>query len=220
MSDVTQAAQKEALFSKKNVRLLTDPLDDNNPITVQVLGICSALAVTSTVMNSLVMGLGVIFVTAFSNLIISLLRNAIPGRIRMIVQLVVVATLVTLVSLFLQAFLYQISKTLSVFVGLIITNCIVMGRLEAFAMANKPWPSFMDGIGNGIGYTIILLAVGLLREVFGAGKLLGFEIIPQAIYDFGYANNGIMVLPISSIILIGVFIWIQRSRNTKLIDIS
>lgn len=226
MSDATQAAEKEALLSRKNLRLLTDPLNDDNPITVQVLGICSALAVTSTVMNSLVMGLGVIFVTAFSNLIISALRNAIPGRIRMIVQLVVVATLVTLVSLFLQAFLYQISKTLSVFVGLIITNCIVMGRLEAYAMANKPWPSLLDGIGNGVGYTIILLAVGILRETFGAGTFLAGTPLEYDFYEawnlasFGYANNGIMVLPISSIILIGVLIWIQRARNTKLIDIS
>lgn len=220
MSDVTQAAEKEALFSKKNLRLLTDPLNDDNPITVQVLGICSALAVTSTVLNSIVMGIGVTVVTAFSNLIISSLRNYIPGRIRMIVQLVVVAWLVTLVSLTLQAFLYDTSKTLSVFVGLIITNCIVMGRLEAYAMANKPWPSFLDGIGNGLGYTVILLGVGVLREFFGSGKLLGIELIPDAVYEMGYANNGIMVLPISSIILIGVFIWIQRSKNTKLVDIS
>ena len=217
-------AQKESLFSKKNRRLLTDPLNDNNPITVQVLGICSALAVTSTVFNSLVMGVGVTLVTAFSNLIISSIRNLIPGRIRMIVQLVVVAWLVTLVSFALQAYLYDVSKTLSVFVGLIITNCIVMGRLEAYAMANKPWPSFLDGIGNGLGYTVILFVVGALREIFGAGTFLSgtpIEVqIPQAVYDLGYANNGIMVLPISSIILIGVFIWIQRSWNSKLVDVS
>lgn len=217
-------AQKESLFSKKNRRLLIDPLDDNNPITVQVLGICSALAVTSTVFNSLVMGVGVTLVTAFSNLIISSIRNLIPGRIRMIVQLVVVAWLVTLVSFALQAFLYDVSKTLSVFVGLIITNCIVMGRLEAYAMANKPWPSFLDGVGNGLGYTVILFVVGALREVFGAGTFLSgtpLEVaIPQVVYDLGYANNGVMVLPISSIILIGVFIWIQRSWNSKLVDVS
>lgn len=214
------ATQQESLFSKKNRRLLTDPLNDNNPITVQVLGICSALAVTSTVENSLVMGVGVTAVTAASNVIISSLRNMIPGRIRMIVQLVVVAWLVTLVSLGLQAYLYDVSKTLSVFVGLIITNCIVMGRLEAYAMANKPWPSFMDGIGNGMGYAVILLAVGAVREIFGAGKFFGFEVIPQFVYELGYANNGVMVLPISSIILIGVFIWFQRSWNNKLVDIS
>lgn len=217
-------AQKESLFSKKNRRLLIDPLDDNNPITVQVLGICSALAVTSTVFNSLVMGVGVTLVTAFSNLIISSIRNLIPGRIRMIVQLVVVAWLVTLVSFALQAFLYDVSKTLSVFVGLIITNCIVMGRLEAYAMANKPWPSFLDGVGNGLGYTVILFVVGALREVFGAGTFLSgtpLEVaIPQFVYDLGYANNGVMVLPISSIILIGVFIWAQRSWNSKLVDVS
>lgn len=217
-------AQKESLFSKKNRRLLIDPLDDNNPITVQVLGICSALAVTSTVFNSLVMGVGVTLVTAFSNLIISSIRNYIPGRIRMIVQLVVVAWLVTLVSFALQAYLYDVSKTLSVFVGLIITNCIVMGRLEAYAMANKPWPSFLDGIGNGLGYTVILFVVGALREIFGAGTFLSgtpLEVaLPQVVYDLGYANNGIMVLPISSIILIGVFIWAQRSWNPKLVDVS
>lgn len=220
MSEVAQATKSESLFSKKNRRLLVDPLNDNNPITVQVLGICSALAVTSSVMNSLVMGIGVTMVASLANLTISSLRNYIPTRIRMIVQLVVIAWLVTLVSIFLQAFLYDTYKELSVFVGLIITNCIVMGRLEAYAMANKPWPSFLDGFGNGLGYTVILLAVGALREVFGAGKFLNFQIIPQSVYDFGYANNGLMVLPISSIILIGVFIWIQRGFNKKLVDVS
>jgi len=213
-------AQKEGLFSKKNRRLLTDPLNDNNPITVQVLGICSALAVTSTVLNSLIMGVAVTMVTAFSNLIISSLRNTIPNRIRMIVQLVVIAALVTLVSLFLQAFAYETYKTLSVFVGLIITNCIVMGRLEAYAMANKPWPSFLDGIGNGLGYSVILLVIGAIREIFGSGQLLGYKVIPDFMYDLGYVNNGIMVLPIASIILIGVFIWIQRGLNKKLVDVS
>lgn len=219
MSEVAQA-KSESLFSKKNRRLLVDPLNDTNPITVQVLGICSALAVTSSVMNSLVMGIGVTLVTAMSNLVISSLRNAIPGRIRMIVQLVVIAWLVTLVSMFLQAFLYDTYKQLSVFVGLIITNCIVMGRLEAYAMANKPWPSFLDGLGNGLGYTIILLTIGTIREIFGSGKFLGIQIIPDAVYDFGYANNGLMVLPISSIILIGVIIWFQRGFNKKLVDVS
>lgn len=220
MSEVAQAAKTESLFSKKNRRLLVDPLNDSNPITVQVLGICSALAVTSTVMNSLVMGIGVTLVTAISNLTISALRNYIPNRIRMIVQLVVIAWLVSMVAMFLQAYLYDTYKQLSVFVGLIITNCIVMGRLEAYAMSNKPWPSFLDGLGNGLGYTIILLAIGAIREIFGAGKFLDFQIIPPAVYDFGYANNGLMVLPISSIILIGVFIWAQRSFNKKLVDVS
>lgn len=220
MSEVAKIEKSESLFSKKNRRLLVDPLNDTNPITVQILGVCSALAVTSTVMNSLVMGIGVTLVTAMSNLTISALRNYIPNRIRMIVQLVVIAWLVQLVAMFLQAFLYDTYIELSTFIGLIITNCIVMGRLEAYAMANKPWPSFLDGIGNGLGYTIILLTIGGIREVFGAGKLLGFEIIPQAVYDFGYTNNGLMVLPISSIILIGVIIWIQRSYNKKLVDVS
>lgn len=224
MSTEAQAAvekkKSEPLFSKKNRRLLSDPLNDDNPITVQVLGICSALAVTSTIANAAVMAICVTVVTALSNLTISSLRNLIPGRIRMIAQLVVIATLVTIVSLFLQAFAYDISKQLSVFVGLIITNCIIMGRLEAFAMGNKPWPSFLDGIGNGLGYGIILLSVAAIRELFGSGKLLGMNVIPQFLYDHGYGNNGLMILPISSIIIIGVFIWIQRSWNRKLVDIS
>lgn len=219
MSEVAQA-KSEGLFSAKNRRLLVDPLNDTNPITVQVLGICSALAVTSSVMNSLVMGIGVTLVASMANLTISSLRNYIPNRIRMIVQLVVIAWLVTLVSIFLQAFLYNTYKDLSVFVGLIITNCIVMGRLEAYAMANKPWPSFLDGLGNGLGYTVILFIIGAIREIFGAGKFLGIQIIPDAVYDFGYANNGLMVLPISSIILIGVIIWFQRGFNKKLVDVS
>ncbi len=215
----------EPLFSKKNRRLITDPFNDSNPITVQVLGICSALAITSTVANSFVMGLCVIMVTAFSNLTISSIRTIIPSRIRMIVQLVVIATLVTIVSEMLKAFAYDISKQLSVFVGLIITNCIIMGRLEAFAMGNKPWPSLLDGIGNGIGYAIILLAVAFIREIFGTGKLLSgtpleFTVIPQFIYDMGYSDNGLMVLPISAIILIGLFIWVHRAWNSKLVDIS
>jgi Na+-transporting NADH:ubiquinone oxidoreductase subunit D len=211
----------------ENKKLLVDPLSTNNPITVQVLGVCSALAVTSTVANSLVMGLAVIFVTALSNLTISLIRNLIPGRIRMIVQLVVIAFLVTLVSISLKAFAYDLSKELSVFVGLIITNCIVMGRLEAFAMANKPVPALLDGIGNGLGYAVILLIVGFIREVFGAGTLsLPFvsqkwEFAKQlGLYDMGYQNNGLMVLPIASIFLIGLLVWIHRARNTELVDIS
>ncbi|CAN5392309.1 NADH:ubiquinone reductase (Na(+)-transporting) subunit D [soil metagenome] len=220
MSEVAEAVKTESAFSKKNRRLLVDPLNDTNPITVQILGICSALAVTSSVMNSLVMGIGVTLVTAMSNFVISSMRNHIPNRIRMIVQLVVIAWLVTMVAMFLQAYLYDTYKQLSVFVGLIITNCIVMGRLEAYAMANKPWPSLLDGIGNGLGYTVILLGIGTIREIFGAGKFLGFQVIPDGVYSFGYANNGLMVLPISSIILIGVFIWIQRSWNKKLVDVS
>jgi Na+-transporting NADH:ubiquinone oxidoreductase subunit D len=220
MSEVAKIEKNESLFSKKNRALLVDPLNDNNPITVQILGICSALAVTSTVMNSLVMGIGVTVVTAMSNLVISAMRDYIPNRIRMIVQLVIVAWLVQLVAMFLQAYLYTTYTELATFIGLIITNCIVMGRLEAYAMANKPWPSFLDGIGNGLGYTMILLTIGTIREIFGSGKLLGFEVVPQAVYDFGYTNNGLMVLPISSIILIGIIIWIQRGFNKKLVDVS
>lgn len=221
---------KEALFSKKNQKLISDPLNDNNPITVQVLGICSALAVTSTIMNSLVMSLAVIAVAAFANLTISSLRNFIPSRIRMIVQLVVIASLVTLVSLILKAFVYDVSKELSVFVGLIITNCIIMGRLEAFAMGNKPWPSFLDGIGNGIGYGVILLAVGFIRELFGFGSLFGFTIFgADADHSIGFlkgnffqelTHNGLMVLPLSSIFIIGILIWVQRAWNQELVDVS
>lgn len=212
--------KKESLFSKNNVKVLTDPLDDNNPITVQILGICSALAVTTQVKPAIIMALGVTVVTAFSNLIISLIRNGIPNRIRMIVQLVVVAALVTLVDLLLKAYVYDVSKKLSVFVGLIITNCIVMGRLEAYAMQAKPWPSFLDGIGNGLGYGIILVVVSVIREICGSGTLLGFHIIPRAIYEAGYVNNGMMMLPPSALFLIGIYIWLQRGRNRKLINIS
>jgi Na+-transporting NADH:ubiquinone oxidoreductase subunit D len=221
MSETAVKAPKapaEPLFSTKNRKLLSDPLDDNNPITVQVLGICSALAVTVQVKPALFMCLGVTLVTAFGNLIISYMRNIIPNRIRIIVQLVVVATLVTLVDLALKAFAYDTSKALSVFVGLIITNCIIMGRLEAFALGNKPWPSFLDGIGNGLGYSVILVAVAVLRELFGSGKILGFQIIPQAIYDLGYVNNGLFILPPMALILVGSMIWWQRSRNQKLIE--
>jgi Na+-transporting NADH:ubiquinone oxidoreductase subunit D len=212
--------KKEGLFSKKNVRVLKDPLDDNNPITVQILGICSALAVTVQVKPALIMALGVTVVTAFSNLIVSLIREGIPTRIRMIVQLVIVAALVTLVDQLLKAFVYDVSKKLSVFVGLIITNCIVMGRLEAFAMSKKPWPSFLDGIGNGLGYGMILASVAVVRELLGSGKILGFTIIPASAYSAGYVNNGLMVLPPAALFLIGIIIWIQRSRNRKLINVS
>lgn len=211
---------KEPLFSKKNLQVIKDPLDDNNPITVQVLGICSALAVTVQVKPALIMSLGVVFVSAFSNLIISMIRKQIPSRVRIIVQLIVVATLVTIVDQVLKAYMFDISKKLSVFVGLIITNCIIMGRLEAFALGQKPWPAFLDGIGNGIGYGLILVVVAFFREVLGAGTLFGYKAIPQAFYDLGYVNNGLMVLPPAALFLIGIYIWIQRSKNTKLVNVS
>lgn len=216
----TQVKPKEALLSKKNRRLLSDPLNDNNPITVQVLGICSALAVTTQVKPALVMAISVIFVTALSNLIISLLRNTIPSKIRMIVQLTVIAMLVTVVDQVLHAFNYAVYKQLTVFIGLIITNCIVMGRLEAFAMANKPWQSLLDGIGNGIGYGAILILVAVFRELLGSGTLLGHNLIPAAFYEMGYVNNGVMLTPAAAMFLIGIIIWIQRSVNQKLVDIS
>jgi Na+-transporting NADH:ubiquinone oxidoreductase subunit D len=211
-------ALTEPLFSVKNKKLIKDPLNDSNPITVQVLGICSALAVTVQMKPSIVMALSVMVVCAFSNLAISLLRNSIPNRIRIIVQLVVVAALVILVDQVLKAFVYDVSKQLSVFVGLIITNCIIMGRLEAFAMANKPWPSFLDGIGNGLGYGLILVVVSAVRELFGSGKLMGFQVVPDAFYKMGYFNNGISILPPMALIIVGIIIWIQRSKNTKLIE--
>ena len=213
-------AKKEGLFSKKNRRVLTDPLDDNNPVTVQILGVCSALAVTVQVKPAIIMAIGVTLVTAFSNLIISWIRDSIPGRIRMIVQLVVVALLVTLVDQILKAYMFDVSKKLSVFVGLIITNCIVMGRLEAYAMAQKPWPSFLDGIGNGLGYGIILVVVAVIRELFGSGSLLGYKVVPQWAYDMGYVNNGLMMLPPMALFLIGIYIWIQRARKPKLHNVS
>ncbi len=209
---------KERLFSPQNKKLLKDPLNNSNPITVQVLGICSALAVTVQMKPSIVMALSVMVVCAFSNLVISFLRNIIPNRIRIIVQLVVVAALVILVDQVLKAFVYDVSKQLSVFVGLIITNCIVMGRLEAFAMANKPWPSFLDGIGNGLGYGLILVAVSAVREFFGSGKLMGFKVVPDSFYKAGYFNNGLAILPPMALIIVGIIIWIQRSNNTKLIE--
>lgn len=191
------------------------PLNIMNPVLVQVLGICSALAVTSQLKPALVMGLAVTVITAFSNLIISLIRQTIPNRIRIVVQLVVVAALVTIVSQVLKAFAYDVSVELSVYVGLIITNCILMGRLEAFAMQNKPWPSFVDGISNGLGYGIILVVVGAFRELLGRGTLLGFQIIPESAYDFGYLNNGTMTMPAMALIMIGVVIWIHRAYFYK-----
>ena len=204
-----------SLFSKQNKAAFIEPLHLNNPIMVQVLGICSALAVTSQLKPAIVMGLAVTIITAFSNVIISIIRNTIPQRIRIIVQLVVVAALVTIVNQVLKAFAYDVSVQLSVYVGLIITNCILMGRLEAFAMANKPWPSFLDGVGNGLGYAAILVIVGLFREFFGRGSLLGFQILPQSLYDLGYMNNGMMSMSCTALILIGVVIWINRAYFDK-----
>ena len=204
------------LISKKNKEVLTGPLNINNPVIVQMLGICSALAVTSKLEPAIVMGLSVTAVVAVANVIISLLRNTIPKRIRIIVQLVVVAALVTVVSEVLKAFAYDVNKQLSVFVGLIITNCILMGRLEAFALGNGPWESFLDGIGNGIGYALILIVVGFFRELLGSGTLLGYQVIPQCVYDWGYVNNGLMILPPMALITIAVIIWVHRARNKDL----
>jgi|TARA_B110000238_G_C15983335_1_gene377012 Na+-transporting NADH:ubiquinone oxidoreductase subunit D len=208
----------EPLFSKKNRALLTDPMDDNNPITVQVLGICSALAITVQLKPAIVMSLSVMAVMGASNVIISMLRNLIPNRIRIIVQLVVVAAMVILVDQILRAYAYDVSKELSIFIGLIITNCIVMGRLEAFALGNGVWKSFLDGIGNAAGYGFILIVVAFFRELLGSGKLFGFQVIPDFIYDMGYVNNGLMLLSPMALITVGIFIWIQRSRNRKLIE--
>ncbi len=204
-----------ALFSKQNKEAFSKPLNLDNPILVQVLGICSALAVTSQMKPAIVMGLAVTIITAFSNVIISIIRNTIPQRIRIIVQLVVVAALVTIVSQVLKAFAYDVSVQLSVYVGLIITNCILMGRLEAFAMMNKPWPSFLDGVGNGLGYALILVIVGAVREFLGRGSLLGFQIIPEGAYDFGYVNNGMMTMPAMALILLGCVIWVHRAYIYK-----
>ena len=200
-----------SLFSKNNKEVLFKPLNLDNPIMAQVLGICSALAVTSQLKPAIVMGLAVTIITAFSNVIISIIRNTIPNRIRIIVQLVVVAALVTVVSQILKAFAYDVSVQLSVYVGLIITNCILMGRLEAFAMTNKPRPSFLDGIGNGLGYAVILFIVGFVRELFGRGSLLGFKVIPQSLYDAGYMDNGMMSMPALALILLGCIIWVHRA---------
>ena len=199
------------LFSKENKEAFAKPLNLDHPILIQVLGICSALAVTSQLKPAIVMGLAVTIITAFANVIISLIRNSIPNRIRIIVQLVVVAILVTIVSQVLKAFAYDVSVQLSVYVGLIITNCILMGRLEAFAMMNKPWPSFLDGVSNGLSYALILVIVGAVREFFGRGSLLGFQIIPQGAYDAGYINNGMMTMPAMALILLGCVIWIHRA---------
>ncbi len=211
--------EKEPLFSTKNIRLLTDPIGKSNPVTVLVLGICSALAVTVKLKPSIVMALSVMIVTAASNVSISLLRNLIPPRIRIIVQLVVIATMVIIVDQVLKAYAYDVSKQLSVFVGLIITNCIIMGRLEAFALGNRPWPSFLDGIGNGAGYGAILILVAFFRELLGSGTLLGFPIIEKiGLYKIGYVNNGMMILPPMALVIVGIIIWVQRARNEDLIE--
>ncbi|WP_436414294.1 NADH:ubiquinone reductase (Na(+)-transporting) subunit D [Petrimonas sp.] len=203
-------------LSAKTKQAFLGPLNKNNPILVQVLGICSALAVTSKLEPSIVMAIAVVIVTAFANVIISLLRKTIPTRIRIIVQLVVIASLVTIVSEVLKAFAYDVNKQLSVFVGLIVTNCILMGRLEAFALGNGPWPSFLDGVGNGLGYGWILVVVGFFRELLGSGELLGYKVIPQAFYDAGYENNGLMMLAPMALIIVGVIIWIHRWKNKEL----
>jgi Na+-transporting NADH:ubiquinone oxidoreductase subunit D len=231
MSEVAEKvkAPVEPLFSKKNRKLVTDPLSDNNPITVQVLGVCSALAITVQVEQAVVMSAAVIFVVALGNVVISLLRNLIPGRIRIIVQLVTAASLVIIVNQILMAYVPDVSAKLSVFVGLIITNCIIMGRFEAFAMGNKPWPSFLDGLGNAAGYAIILLIVSIFRELLGSGSLYGIPILGSPIpvegypngtglFNLGYMNNNLMVLPPMALIIVGVLIWIQRSRNKNLIE--
>ena len=205
-----------AILNKKNKAALFNPLSKDNPVIVQVLGICSCLAVTAKLEPAIVMGISVTAVTAFSNVIISLIRNTIPNSIRIIVQLVVVAALVIIVDQFLKAYNYEVSKQLSVFIGLIITNCILMGRLEAFALSNKPWPAFLDGVGNGIGYAIILIIVAAVRELLGSGTVLGCQIIPQALYDAGYQNNGLMILPPMALITVACIIWVHRSKNKDL----
>ncbi|WP_299012120.1 NADH:ubiquinone reductase (Na(+)-transporting) subunit D [uncultured Polaribacter sp.] len=212
-----------ALLSKKDTKLITDPLTDNNPITIQVLGICSALAITAELKASIVMSIAVIFVMGFGNVVISLMRNVIPSKIRIIVQLIVVASLVIIVDQVLKAFAYPLSKTLGAFVGLIITNCIIMGRFEAFALANKPWRSFLDGIGNALGYGVILIIVGFFRELLGAGTLLGYQVLGDPItktglYAIGYENNGFMLLSPMALIVVGLIIWVQRSRNPALVE--
>jgi Na+-transporting NADH:ubiquinone oxidoreductase subunit D len=211
--------EREPMFSAKNLKLFTAPIGMNNPITVQVLGICSALAVTVKLKPALVMALSVTIVTAVSNVVIAALRNYIPDRIRIIVQLVVIATMVILVDQFLKAFVFDVSKQLSVFVGLIITNCILMGRLEAFAMGNKPWPSFIDGLGNGAGYGLILIIVAFFREFLGSGTIYGYPVLQKiGVYTAGYENNGMVILPPMALIFVGLIIWFQRSRNKSLIE--
>ena len=222
---------KFSLLSKKNKSLLTDPLDDNNPVTVQVLGICSALAITVQLKPAVVMAISVLFVMSVANVVVSLLRKYIPSRIRIIVQLVVIASLVIIVDEVLKAFVYDVSKELSVFVGLIITNCIIMGRLEAFALGNKAWPSALDAIGNSIGYGMVLVIVSFFKELFGSGKLFGVAIfgdpnflneagekVGSGLYSMGYMDNGLMLLPPSSLILVAIYIWIQKMRNPSLIE--
>jgi Na+-transporting NADH:ubiquinone oxidoreductase subunit D len=210
---------KDSLFSKKNIKLLSDPLDDNNPITVQVLGICSALAITVQLKPAIVMAISVLVVLSVANVLISLMRNLIPSRIRIIVQLVVIAALVILVDEVLKAFVYDVSKELSVFVGLIITNCIIMGRLEAFAMANSPGKAFLDGLGNSFGYGVILIIVSFFRELLGSGTLFGYPVFENlGLYELGYENNGMMILPPMALITLGVVIWVQRVRNSKLVE--
>jgi len=226
MSTSTETVKKEAsepIFSKKRLKLITDPLNDSNPVTVQVLGICSALAITVQLKPSIIMFLGVLFVVVMGNVVVSLLRNIIPNRVRIIAQLVIVAGLVSVVDMVLKAYQYDISKQLSVFVGLIITNCIVMGRLEAFAMGNKWWPSLLDGLGNAFGYGALLIIVAFFRELLGSGKLLGFSVLGDAtaktgLYSIGYVNNGFMVMPPMALVIVGIIIWVQRSRNQKLIE--
>jgi len=211
--------EKEALFSIKNRKLLINPLHKDNPITIQVLGVCSALAVTAKMKPAFVMTLSVMAVVAVANVLISIMRNGIPPRIRIIVQLVVIAALVILVDQVLKAFVFDISKQLSVFVGLIITNCILMGRLEAFAMANKPWPAFLDGLGNGFGYGWILIAVSFFRELLGSGTVWDYPIMENlGVYNFGYKNNGLMILPPMALIIIGIIIWVQKSKDKSLIE--
>lgn len=225
MSEVQEAKKKpsEPLFSKKNRKLMTDPLDDNNPITVQVLGICSALAITVQLQQAIIMSLSVLFVLVGANVVVSLMRNIIPSRIRIIVQLVVVAALVIIVDQVLKAYVYDVSKSLSVFVGLIITNCIIMGRLEAFALGNKPGPALLDALGNAAGYGVILIIVSVVREIFGSGAIslpgMGqVKFIPQWMFEAGYMNNNMMILPPMALITVGIIIWVQRARNTKLIE--
>ena len=214
------AEPKESLFSKKNRQLVSDPFNDNNPITVQVLGICSALAITTQMRTAFVMALSVIFVICCSNVVIASIRRTIPSRIRMIVQLLVISSLVVLVDQLLKAFAYDVSRQLSVYVGLIITNCIIMGRLEAFAMSNKPWTAFLDGLGNGFAYGVILVVVAFFRELFGSGTLFGYAVVPAFLYDLGYENNGIMLTSAAAMFIIGVIIWIHRWFNRRLVDIS
>ena len=218
---MAEQKEREPLFSTKILRLLMAPINKGNPITVLVLGICSSLAVTAKMQPAIVMAVSVIVVTGFSSFIISLLRNTIPNRIRIIVQLVVVAALVILVDQILRAYAYEVSKQLSVFVGLIITNCIIMGRIEAFALGNKPWPSFVDGVGNGMGYGLILIVVAFFRELLGSGTIFGHQVIPENWYVANggfYENNGLMILPPMALIMVGVIIWIQRSFNKQLIE--